>query len=185
MIWALGGQDVPHFDQSGPPAADAGPETSAVVKWFNAAKGFGFVSPVNGAPDAFLHISVLNRAGLQTLDDGAVIQCAIEEGPKGPQVTTVFEVTAGGAERGHRRQERDEERPLPFGTEDEVAGTVKWFKADKGFGFIVADDGAKDVFIHKSVLRRAGVGQLEAGQRVHVKVMDAAKGREATWLALL
>ncbi len=68
------------------------------------------------------------------------------------------------------------------GPEEEMAGTVKWFKPDKGFGFITADDSAKDVFVHKSVLRRSGLNVLEAGQRVQMRVQDVEKGREATWV---
>jgi CspA family cold shock protein len=63
-----------------------------------------------------------------------------------------------------------------------MSGTVKWFKPDKGFGFVTADDASKDVFVHKSVLRRCGLLQLEAGQRVQMRVQDASKGREATWI---
>jgi CspA family cold shock protein len=71
------------------------------------------------------------------------------------------------------------------GPTEEMAGTVKWFKPDKGFGFITADDSAKDVFVHKSVLRRCGLNQLEAGQRVSMKVQQVDKGREATWVTPL
>ena len=69
--------------------------------------------------------------------------------------------------------------------EAEVAGAVKWFKPDKGFGFVVADDGGKDVFVHKSVLRRCSVSHLMPGQRVLLHVRDGAKGREASWIILL
>ena len=70
----------------------------------------------------------------------------------------------------------------PAGPEEEMSGTVKWFKPDKGFGFITADDSGKDVFVHKSVLRRSGLNVLEAGQRVQMRVQDVEKGREATWV---
>ncbi len=74
-------------------------------------------------------------------------------------------------------------RPAPpAGPEEEMSGTVKWFKPDKGFGFITADDSEKDVFVHKSVLRRSGLAMLEAGQRVQMRVQDVEKGREATWV---
>ncbi len=63
-----------------------------------------------------------------------------------------------------------------------MSGTVKWFKPDKGFGFITAEDSGKDVFIHKSVLRRSGLELLETGQRVQMRVQTADKGREATWI---
>ena len=69
--------------------------------------------------------------------------------------------------------------------EVEVSGTVKWFKPDKGFGFVTADDQSKDVFVHKSVLRRCGLMMLESGQRVQMRVQEADKGREATWITPL
>ncbi len=146
------------------------------LKWFNATKGFGFVSPIDGAPDAFLHVSVLHRAGLQELGDQAELICEIGQGPKGPQVMRIVETVSTGVNLPHLR-----EPPRPP-AEEEMSGTVKWFKPDKGFGFITADDSAKDVFVHKSVLRRSGLNLLEAGQRVQMRVQDVEKGREATWV---
>lgn len=220
---------------------DDGVQAKALVKWFNVTKGFGFVAPVDGTPDAFLHISVLNRAGLQELGDGTEILCQITQGPKGPQVTRIVEVLseaapssnsrgnagggydrggydrgaggydrggydrgaggydrggydrgAGGYDRGgydrggYDRNDYDQGGySEPSGPTLEMSGTVKWFKPDKGFGFVTADDASKDVFVHKSVLRRCNLMQLEAGQRVHMRVQEAPKGREATWISLL
>ncbi|HYD69774.1 cold-shock protein [Azospirillum sp.] len=170
---------------------DDGVQTKALVKWFNVTKGFGFVAPADGTPDAFLHISVLNRIGLQELGEGAEILCQIVQGPKGPQVNRIVEVLGGGtapAPRGGRAGGFG--GGYGGGTRDsgpsvELSGTVKWFKPDKGFGFVAADDSDKDVFVHKSVLRRCNLHQLESGQRVHMKVQEAAKGREATWITLI
>lgn len=200
---------------------DDGVQAKALVKWFNVTKGFGFVAPVDGTPDAFLHISVLNRAGLQELGDGTEILCQITQGPKGPQVTRIVEVLneaapssnsrgaggggydrggydrggydrggydRGGYDRGGYDRHDDYDQggySEPSGPSLEMSGTVKWFKPDKGFGFVTADDASKDVFVHKSVLRRCNLMQLEAGQRVHMRVQEAPKGREATWISLL
>lgn len=164
---------------------DNGVQSRATVKWFNLTKGFGFVAPVDGSPDAFLHISVLNRAGLHELADGTEILCAISQGPKGPQVTRIVEVIGGAPEPARRpafEGTRSSAPSEPLGPEVELSGTVKWFKPDKGFGFVTADDANKDVFVHKSVLRRCGLAQLESGQRVQMRVQDVAKGREATWI---
>jgi CspA family cold shock protein len=65
-----------------------------------------------------------------------------------------------------------------------VEGAVKWFSPEKGFGFVVADDGGKDVFVHISVLERAGTRELSEGQRVSMQVVQTQKGREALTLAL-
>lgn len=155
----------------------------ARVKWFNIAKGFGFVAPDDGGADAFLHASVLSRAGLSEVDEGAQIICVIGPGPKGPQVVRILEVTGGGTAAPAARRERPAFE-MPDGPEIELAGTVKWFKTDKGFGFIMADDGGKDVFIHMNTLRRCGLGPLDGSQRVTMKVVASAKGREATWVDL-
>ncbi len=206
--------------------ADEGIQCKAAVKWFNVSKGFGFVAPEDGQGDAFLHISVLNRAGLQQIGDGAELSCMIAPGNKGRQVTRILEVISegsgnSGGEQGYggrheqssgygsrREQSSDygnrggyggghggyandshgggysKNRPPAEGPEVEVNGTVKWFKPDKGFGFVAADDGDKDIFVHKSLLRRANINELESGQRVRVRATNAAKGREATWIAL-
>jgi cold shock protein len=51
-------------------------------------------------------------------------------------------------------------------------GTVKWFNAQKGFGFIQPDDGSKDVFVHISAVERAGMGTLREGQKVSYDVQQ-------------
>jgi CspA family cold shock protein len=62
---------------------------------------------------------------------------------------------------------------------------VKWYKSDKGFGFVVGDDGQKDIFLHATVVERAGLGTIGEGQRVSMKVVQTPKGREAISVTLL
>jgi CspA family cold shock protein len=59
------------------------------VKWFNVAKGFGFITPDGGGEDLFVHRSVLEQAGVADLPDGARVQIQVEDGKKGPTVTTI------------------------------------------------------------------------------------------------
>jgi cold shock protein len=150
--------------------AQAGPPTAASVKWFNAEKGFGFVTLADGSGDAFLHGSVLARSGIGAVAAGDTVTVRIAPGQKGPQVTEVLSVDAapagGGADGGA------------------VSGTVSWFDAEKGFGFITRDDGRKDVFVHISALERSGLAGLSGGQRVLVDVGEGRKGPEATRLRL-
>lgn len=59
-------------------------------------------------------------------------------------------------------------------------GTVKWFNADKGYGFISPDDGSADVFVHHSEIQSTGYRSLDEGQKVTYTVAQGAKGPQAT-----
>lgn len=58
------------------------------VKWFNEAKGFGFIEQAEG-PDVFVHFSAIQSEGFKTLSEGQKVSFDIEEGPKGPQASNV------------------------------------------------------------------------------------------------
>lgn len=161
--------DILFADHLSRPGSAAGP-VRARVKWFNVEKGFGFITPLDGRPDAFLHASVLARGGVGRLCEGAEVVCEIAATPRGPQVVRVDEV---------REPQTVPEPDLSLG------GVVKWYQPDKGFGFVVAEDGGRDVFVHKSVLRRSDLATLAAGQRVLMTVMLNAKGREARTVVVL
>ena len=163
--------------------SDQGFQIEAVVKWFNRTKGFGFVAPADGSPDAFLHMSSLARAGLQEAAEGTKLLVLIADGMKGRQVTQIIEVLGMGEipqSSGGHHGGGGHGRAAPSGPEVEMTGVVKWFKPDKGFGFVMPDDKDKDIFVHKSVVLRAGLQHLESGQRVKMHVTTSAKGREAT-----
>src|SRR5215475_523466 len=154
-----------------------GRRVEAKVKWFNASKGFGFVTLADGSQDAFLPMAVLRRAGHEDVREGASITCEISDGAKGPLVTTVLNIdnrtaVAPADHRGSRPSQTME-------------GAVKWFEPEKGYGFISPDGGGKDVFIHITALRRSGVTALGPGQRVRVEVVDGKKGLEADRITLI
>ena len=170
---------------------------SATVKWYNPTKGFGFVTPNDGSADVFLHVSVVEQAGLQSLDEGAILVCDLADGQKGAQVSTIHSVEAGSAQRGSRpttgsrypRQsvnDYDDDgygaKPSRSGT---VEGTVKWFNPDKGFGFIAPDQGGKDVFVHISAVERAGLSTLRENQRVRFTEKAGQKGPEADGIEVI
>lgn len=58
-------------------------------------------------------------------------------------------------------------------------GTVKWFNAQKGYGFIQPDDGSKDVFVHISAVERAGLGGLNEGQKVSFEIEQGQRGKSS------
>lgn len=172
------------------PAVSGGPETTAVVKWFNAEKGFGFVELAEGGGDAFLHVSVLGRAGHQTVAPGAVLRVRTSPGQKGPQVADVLSVEEGAAlpaSTGYGARPaapRAPRAPIDPGATVEVRGTVKWFNAEKGFGFVTPDTGTKDVFVHITALNRGGLSGLEPNQVVKLQVADGRRGPEAVAVEL-
>ena len=160
-----------------------GHRVEAKVKWFNASKGFGFVTLADGSQDAFLPMAVLRRAGYEDVREGASISCEISAGTKGPLVTNVLNVDNSTASIPHGGAGAIGRRGLQPSTTME--GAVKWFEAEKGYGFITPDGGGKDVFIHITALRRSGVNALGPGQRVRVEVVDGKKGLEADRITLL
>jgi CspA family cold shock protein len=73
-----------------------------------------------------------------------------------------------GAQASRRRLEQDERRTIP----KMPIGTVKWFNATKGFGFILPQDGGKDVFVHITAVQKAGLTGLKDGQKVSFDIMQ-------------
>ena len=172
---------VQRFD---PPS---GPSIQAVVKWYNPDKSFGFVQLADGSGDAFLHVSVVERSGHGSFPPGATLEVRAGPGAKGLQVTEILSVDSSTAPQEMPRRGRSERPIYPSANQAVVEenGTVKWYNAVRGFGFIGPDRGGKDIFVHATVLNRAGIADLAEGQRVAVDVVDGRKGPEAASLRLI
>lgn len=96
---------------------------TARVKWFDAAKGFGFVTPDDGSPDVFLHASALKTLGRDALPEGATVECDIGSGAKGPQVALIHAVDETTAHRGTARRAGAGTRGRPDGRAPARPGT--------------------------------------------------------------
>ncbi len=147
---------------------------SGTVKWFNPTKGFGFIEPADGGGDVFVHISAVERAGLSGLEEGQQVEFDAEKDRRtGKTSAENLRVTGQGSGSFSARPSR----PRPpsggggghgGGGGDGVSGrgTVKFYNAQKGFGFIAPEGGGADLFVHASALERAGIGDLREGQAV-------------------
>jgi cold shock protein len=177
-----------HYDNDGSRAL-AQSSATGKVKWFNAIKGYGFVTLDSGA-DAFCHASALQAAGHSELPQGATIICDLADGQRGLQVVNVRSVdlsTAeaarglGGGGIGRGGPPREFGRPHyrdagPSGPM--VEGKVKFFNDQKGFGFVMPDNGSGDIYLHASALRRSGVPLVEPDQRIRYSTRQGNKGVE-------
>jgi CspA family cold shock protein len=173
------------------------------VKWFNATKGYGFITLDNGG-DAFCHASALQATGHSDVQPGTTIVCDLADSPRGLQVVSVHSVDISTAEAPSRGPRRDfggggdrfggGGRDFGGGGRDfggggyhhrdngpsgpMVEGKIKFFNDQKGFGFVMPDNGSGDIYLHASALRRSGVQAVEPDQRIRYSTRQGNKGVE-------
>jgi cold shock protein len=174
-----------NFDHSGSRSGFG--SQRATVKWFNATKGFGFVTLDDGS-DAFCHASALANLPSAELPPGATVFCEVADGQRGMQVTSVFSVDLSTAEAQPSRGPsgpRPGRGPRDSGTAGPMGdGHVKFFNEQKGFGFVVPETGGTDVYVHASALRRSGIPTLMPEQRVRFSTRQGMKGVEVDRIEL-
>ena len=151
-------------------------EISGAIKWFDVAKGYGFVLPDGGTTgDILLHVTCLRRDGFQTALEGARVVCLAKQGERGMQAFRVLSMDTTTAVHPAEMQEQRTHVAVSAESGLERA-LVKWFNRTKGFGFLTRGDGTEDIFIHMETLRRYGITELRPGQVVLVRFGRGGKG---------
>ncbi len=157
-------------------------EVDGRIKWFNALKGYGFVTPQSGSGDIFLHLSCLRQAGYEYLEEGVAVSCVVARRDKGLQAVRLLQVDLSTAEPSQATRPpamagpRNRPEEVEEGFRD---ATVKWFNRIRGYGFLTEGEGTPDIFIHIETLRREGITNLEPGQTVRVRIGRGGKGLQA------
>ena len=156
--------------RGGMPAQVVG-EGKGTVKFFNAAKGFGFIQRDEGGEDVFVHISAVERAGLEGLAEGQQVEFTLVD--RGGKISA-SDLQAVGDVIPVEKREPAPQRQL---TGEKATGTVKFFNSMKGFGFITRDDGQPDAFVHISAVERSGLQGLNEGDKVEFDIEVDRRGK--------
>ena len=162
-------------------AADCGECVSGLigvagrVKWFDAAKGYGFIVPDNGGADVLIHVTTLRRDGFSGIREGARIVAEAHLRERGLQVLKVISVAEPEAAYASALPP-----PRTRAQASSVGGfeivIVKWFNRARGFGFLTRGEGTEDIFIHMETLRRYGFVDPKPGDSMLARFGPGPKG---------
>jgi len=150
-------------------------ELTGQIKWFDVAKGYGFIIPENGLADILLHITCLHRDGYRVALEGARVVVAVVQSERGLQALRILSMDTSTAKHAG-------EMP-PARTHVVVNATgpferaqVRWFNRVRGFGFFTRGEGTPDIFVHMETLRQFGLTDLHPGQWAWVRFGRGPKG---------
>jgi cold shock protein len=158
-------------NESDPPAAEPVVRVIGHVKWFDSAKGYGFIvaestSDASLTGDVMLHISCLRDYGETIADEGAKIVCDAVRKPRGWQTAHIIEMERPRAAVARERGDRPDYEEV----------TLKWFNRARGYGFVRRPTDEIDIFVHAVALRKAGYDDIEPGTLIEVIIETGTKG---------
>lgn len=153
------------------------PRISGVVKWFDAARGFGFLAVGEDGTDVLLHANVLRNFGQSSIAEGSKVEVVAQQTARGMQAIEVLSIeppvsvgaTPPIADLSETAPEDLQRLPIQ-------PARVKWFDKAKGFGFANIFGEKSDVFLHVEVLRHCGFSDLTVGEAIALRVVDGRRG---------
>lgn len=151
-------------------------EVSGQIKWFDPAKGFGFVVADTGGPDILLHANVLRNFGQGSVADGALIRIIAQKTDRGMQAVEIVSIEPPADDGSPALGDMEEITAEDIAASPIHPARVKWFDKGKGFGFANAFGDPADIFVHVEVLRRSGLSDLATGEAVGIRTMDGQRG---------
>ena len=150
-------------------------EIAGYVKWFDVAKGYGFVVPDGGKPDVLIHVTVLRRDGFQTVHEGSRVVAEAIQRDKGMQVFRVISVEPGDGTHPSQLPPARTHVQVTASSGFEIV-IVKWFNRVRGFGFLSRGEGTEDIFVHMETLRRYGFTDVKPGDTLLARFGAGPKG---------
>lgn len=149
------------------------------VKWFDPAKGFGFIVSEEHSGDILLHANVLRNYGQSSVADGAEITVNVQKTTRGVQAVEVLKIEPPVGVAFPLGEDTAQTTPEEIANLPLEPARVKWFDKGKGFGFANVFGRVEDVFVHVEVLRHSGFADLAAGEAVCLRIVEGKRGRMA------
>ncbi|KAB7610346.1 cold shock domain-containing protein [Amylibacter sp. SFDW26] len=153
--------------------SDAAVTLSGFVKWYDGAKGFGFVTVEDINADVLLSENVLHNFGQSSIVSDSFVEFTARATKRGMQVIDILSITGPAMDQSIIRIIGEPTAPL-------VAGRVKWFDQSKGFGFANEFGNTRDVFVHIEILRQCGLATLEASEAIAMRIQNGKDGLMAS-----
>ena len=142
------------------------------VKWFDPARGFGFVIDDQTGDEILLHANAIRSFGQSSVSAGSFVEMDAVATERGYQVRKVINIF----QCKHVEAKTSDVADLLFVSEEYVAARVKWFDAKKGFGFVNVFGCPEDHYVHANTLHQGGLESVATGEAIGVRLGETPKG---------
>ncbi|WP_051142374.1 cold shock domain-containing protein [Paracoccus zeaxanthinifaciens] len=156
---------------------------TGLVKWFDPAKGYGFILNSEGGADILLHANVLRNFGRSSVADQSRVTVKVQDTQRGVQAAEVLSIEPPESDGQPPIADLDAEVIEHLDALPLRPARVKWFDKAKGFGFANIFGHPEDVFIHIEVLRHSGFSDLVIGEAICLRVVEGPRGLMAAQIA--